>query len=161
MANVFSESRPVIFWFTDGLAASGISLVYRRAGVDVVNGTVAVKRLWADVSFGTRFLARQRCGHAIQQRRRSGIRHLRQRAVQQALCAQLRQPAVEVFAGLAEEFRGGYRQRAKDGKRRAIPSAPFREQELMQRHRFFCGFTFTCVEATTTSSFSDAICLNL
>ena len=64
-------------------------------------------------------------------------------AVQQALCTELRQLAVEVFTGLAEEFIGGIAQ-AKDGKRGAIQFWRFfREQELVQRHRFFSGFTFT------------------
>ncbi|MND29434.1 hypothetical protein D3C80_199430 [compost metagenome] len=68
------------------------------------------------------------------------IFHVRIDPVQQALGAKLRQLAVEVFAGLAEEFIGRIPE-AKDRKRRAVEFWRFfREQEFMQRDRFFRRF---------------------
>ncbi|MNS52633.1 hypothetical protein D3C72_853540 [compost metagenome] len=61
-------------------------------------------------------------------------------AIQQALSAQFRELIVKIFAGLAEEFVRGIA-KAKDGKRGAIEFWRFfREQEFMQRDRFFRRF---------------------
>ena len=69
--------------------------------------------------------------------------HIRINAVQQALSAQFRQFAVEIFTGLAEKFVGGVAQ-AKHGERRPVQFwGFFREQEFMQGHRFFSRLTLT------------------
>ncbi len=63
-------------------------------------------------------------------------------AVQQAFCPQLGQFAVEIFARLAEEFIGRVA-KAEDRKGGARQFWRFfREQELMQRNRFFRRLTF-------------------
>ena len=68
--------------------------------------------------------------------------HISVYAIQQALGAQLRQPAVKVFTGLAEEFIGGITE-AEHGKGRALQLWRFfREQELVQRDGFFRRLTF-------------------
>ena len=112
-----------------------------RAGVDFVNGA--------------------RCGNGgLRWRlfRDAGLQHLNDArppfgggglvfdisvyAIQQALCAQFRQLAVEVFTGLAEKFIGRITE-AEDGKGGALqPWRFFREQELMQRDGFFSRFAF-------------------
>ena len=68
--------------------------------------------------------------------------HVSVYAIQQALCAQLRQLAVEIFTGLAEKFIGRITE-AEDGKGGALELWRFfREQELMQRDGFFSRLTF-------------------
>ncbi len=63
-------------------------------------------------------------------------------AIQQALAAQFGQLAVKIFARLAEEFVGGVA-KAEDRKGGARQFWRFfREQEFMQRHRFFRRLTF-------------------
>ncbi len=63
-------------------------------------------------------------------------------AIQQALCTQLRQLAVEIFTGLAEKFIGRVTE-AEDGKGGALELWRFfREQELMQRDGFFRRLAF-------------------
>ena len=113
-----------------------------RAGVDVVDGTRRGER-----GLRRRLFRHARFQHLNDARTPFGggglVFNIRVNAVQQALRAQLRQPAVEVFTGLAEEFIRGIA-KAKYGKRRAIQLRRFfREQELMQGHRFFSRFTFT------------------
>ena len=64
-------------------------------------------------------------------------------AIQQALCAQLRQAAVEVLARFAKEFVRGVAE-AEHREGGAIQLRRFfRHQEFMQRHRLFRRIAFT------------------